>query len=59
MLWLRTVLALSEQIMALIRKVLPAVQVQSNFLDFDDRKDPNIINFCILLLLMLYQINNY
>ena len=45
--------------MALIRKVLHAVQVQSNFLDFNDRKDTNIISFCILLSLILYQINNY
>ncbi len=44
--------------MALTRKVLLAVQVQCKFLDSNDRKDPNIISFCILLSLMLYQINN-
>ena len=59
MLWLRTVLALFEQIMGLTRKVLPAVQVLCNLCDFNDRKDPNITSFAIILLLMLYQINNH
>ena len=50
---LRTVSALFEQKMLLTRKAPPAIQVQSNFLDFNDRKNLNITSFCVLLLTYL------
>ena len=55
----RTVSALFDQNMALTRRVLPAIQVQSNLLDFNDRKNPNITSYCNVLSLILYQITNH
>ena len=39
--------------MPLTRKVLPALQLHSKFLDFKDTKDLNLISFSILFSLML------